>query len=439
MRIFTFGLGCLGLVLGATFGTQAQSYTSYFTGNTENVDVEPDFGLCLMGGGGESDQAMAWWLEKANGGDVVVIRTSGSDGYNNYMYSQLGVEVNSVETIVFHSAEAANDPYVVDKLNHAEAIWMAGGDQATYISMWQDTPVQEAINNLINVKGGPVGGISAGMAVMGQAYFPAIAGSVNSESALNNPFSSQMQFGYDDFISAPFMENVITETHLNDPNRIRYGRVTAFLARLGYDQGVRPLAMGSNEFCAIAIEEDGLARAFGEFPDFDDDYVYFLQANCVEPSAPEILEAGLPLTWIRDQEAVKVYRVPSTDTGANYFDLNTWADGEGGEWENWYVEAGDLVRDTDAEATDCILSVRQKAPKLDVRLYPNPAQTQLIVQAQAQQWRYQIFDLSGRLLLQGIQTGGQAQLNVSALASGLYKISIEADNAYFSASFVKID
>lgn len=429
----------MGLVLGTAFDTQGQSYTSYFTGNTENVDVEPDFGLCLMGGGGESDQAMAWWLSKANGGDVVVIRTSGSDGYNNYMYSQLGVEVNSVETIVFHSAEAANDPYVVDKLNNAEAIWMAGGNQATYISMWQDTPVQEAINNLINVKGGPVGGISAGMAVMGQAYFPAIAGSVNSESALNNPFSSQMQFGYDDFIHAPFMENVITETHLNDPTRIRYGRVTAFLARLGYDQGIRPLAMASNEYCAIAIEEDGLARAFGEFPDYDDDYVYFLQANCVEPSAPEILESGQPLTWIRDDEAVKVYRVPATETGTNYFDLNTWADGEGGEWENWYVEAGDLMRDTGAEATDCILSVRQKMPQLDVHLYPNPAQYQLTVQTEALQWRYQIFDLSGRLLLQGIETGGQAQVNVGALARGLYKISIEADNAYFSASFVKID
>ena len=43
---------------------------------------------------------MQWFLEQANGGDVLVLRASGSDGYNQYLYNDLGINVNSVESIV---------------------------------------------------------------------------------------------------------------------------------------------------------------------------------------------------------------------------------------------------------------------------------------------------------------------------------------------------
>lgn len=38
----------------------------------------------------ECDEAMKWFLNLANGGNVLVLRASGSDGYNNYFYSELG-------------------------------------------------------------------------------------------------------------------------------------------------------------------------------------------------------------------------------------------------------------------------------------------------------------------------------------------------------------
>ncbi|MCA1752540.1 MAG: T9SS type A sorting domain-containing protein, partial [Flavobacteriales bacterium] len=385
------------------------------------------------------DEAMEWFLERANGGDVVVIRTSGSDGYNDYMFSGLGVTLNSVETIVFNSAEAANDPYVIERLNGAEAIWMAGGNQATYVNFWKDTPVQDAINNLVNVKQGVLGGTSAGMAVMGQAYFPALGGSVNSETALNNPFTPGMLFGYDDFIQAPFMENVITETHLNDPDRIRYGRITGFLARIGHDYGFRPLGMASNEYCAIVIGSDGIARAYGDFPEFDDDFVYFLQANCVTPRTPEILEADQPITWIREGEAVKVYQVPATPSGENFFNVNTWNEGEGGAWENWTVEDGALVRETDATAPECVLSVNSQDKAVDALIFPNPAKDHIRVRSDLERWDYRIFDVSGRLLLSGQNVHGEGAIPVNALSPGLYKLSIQSGNAYFSGTFVKYD
>ncbi|MFT4801282.1 MAG: hypothetical protein ACI93N_001052, partial [Flavobacteriaceae bacterium] len=82
----------------------AQNYTSYFTGDTTDVTTNHQYGVCLMGGATEHDEAMKWFLLKADGGDVVVLRASGSDGYNDYFYSELGITINSVETLVINNA-----------------------------------------------------------------------------------------------------------------------------------------------------------------------------------------------------------------------------------------------------------------------------------------------------------------------------------------------
>lgn len=68
------------------------------------------------------------------------------------MYSQLGVVVNSVQTIVFNQAAASFDPYVIRQLANAEALWFAGGDQWDYVSYWKNTPIDSTINYLINTK-----------------------------------------------------------------------------------------------------------------------------------------------------------------------------------------------------------------------------------------------------------------------------------------------
>ena len=53
-------------------------------------------GTCIMGGATEDDNAMRWFLDRVNGGDVVVIRVTGSNGYNNYLYNLSGtVQPNS--------------------------------------------------------------------------------------------------------------------------------------------------------------------------------------------------------------------------------------------------------------------------------------------------------------------------------------------------------
>ncbi|MCB0637011.1 MAG: cyanophycinase, partial [Lewinella sp.] len=119
MKHYLFLLTLLG-----SAGLAAQSYTSYFSGNETDAQTQPQGGVCMMGGATEHDNAMRWFLQRADGGDVLVLRASGADGYNSYLYSELGETVNSVETIVFNNASAATEPYVQQAIQQAEAIWL---------------------------------------------------------------------------------------------------------------------------------------------------------------------------------------------------------------------------------------------------------------------------------------------------------------------------
>ena len=420
------------LAIGAALFSTGQTYLSERLGSDTDLNVEPDFGLCMMGGAGETDEAMIWFLEKANGGDVLVIRANRIGGYNDYLFSELGVSLNSVETISFESANAATDPYVLQRLNEAEAIWMAGGNQATYASYWKDTEVMDALNNLLNFRGGALGGLSAGMAILAEAYFPATLGSLTSEEALDDPLDNTVLIGYDDFIQAPFLEQTITETHFNDPDRIRYGRIMGFMARLKNDQSFRPKAIASNEYCAVTIDEDGIARAWGEFPEYDDDYVYFLQENLIEQGGPEVLEQDVPLTWIRGEEAVKVYKVPGTIGGENFFDLNTWETGEGGTWENWWVDNGELFM-----AMGDPLSTEESEFK-EISIYPNPTADFLNLPLElTTRDRYEIFDGSGRISLSGNFNDG-SRIGVADLPEGFYVVRVMNEDRALISRFLKI-
>ena len=61
----------------------SQDYVEYKTGSTTDITTDHKSGVCLMGGRTEQDDAMRWFLNQTEGGDVVVLRASGSDGYND--------------------------------------------------------------------------------------------------------------------------------------------------------------------------------------------------------------------------------------------------------------------------------------------------------------------------------------------------------------------
>ena len=163
----------------------AQGYTVYNTGATEDGAFEASGGVCLMGGASENDEGMTWFLERAGGGDVLVLRASGSDGYNDYLYSDLGVDVHRVTTVVCQSVSASSNAEVLALVEGAEAIWFAGGDQADYHQLWQNTPLNDAINEGIATRNVVVGGTSAGMAILGGLRFTAANGTVYNLSLIH--------------------------------------------------------------------------------------------------------------------------------------------------------------------------------------------------------------------------------------------------------------
>jgi len=331
----------------------AQDYIEYATGSTTDATTNHSFGICLMGGSSESDEAMKWFLNKTDGGDIVVLRASGSDGYNDYMYSELGVTINSVTTFVINNVNGAIDSYVLDKVAKAEGIWFAGGDQFNYVSYFKDNAMEDALNTFINTKQGVIGGTSAGMAILGNYYFDAANGSVTSDQALVNPYTARVSLGYDDFLKVPFLESTVTDTHYDA--RSRRGRHSVFLARFANDNGMRSFGIASNERTAVCVDADGKASVFGSYPSHES-YAYFLQANCTSEFDPETCESGTPLTWNRSNEAIKVYKVTGKTTGENYFDLTDWNTGFGGTWENWYIDNGAFFN-TGTTNPNCLLSL----------------------------------------------------------------------------------
>jgi cyanophycinase-like exopeptidase len=412
----------LFLLLAPTL-LSAQGYTRYFTGDTTDVMTQPTPGIVLAGGGGDNDEAMRWMLERADSGDVVVLRASGSDGYNPYFFSELGVYVNSVETIRFDNAAAANDPYVASQIRNAECLFFAGGDQYDYLSYWKDTPVQDAINYLINEKGVPVGGTSAGMAILGNWYYAPSGSSLTAEEALSDPFHPDYEvLGQNDFLHLPYLDNTITDTHYEQ--RERPGRHMGFLARMAETAQSRSFGIAANEYTAVCIDENGLARAFGEYPEYEEDVVFFLQANCQDEFLPEVMEAGTPLTWNRGQSAVKVYALPARVEGSGSMDLTDWQSVQGGEWQNWYVEAGELVRipETNGNCADVINSATEAAAPSKLSVFPNPASGQLFWQWKGQQsvQQLRLRSITGQVVRDWL--GVLGPLELTGLASGVYTL-----------------
>jgi cyanophycinase-like exopeptidase len=418
-------------------GLSAQSYTSYFTGSPLDVITNSMGGVCMMGGATEHDEAMKWFLQRAGGGDILVIRASGSDGYNDYLFTDLGITVNSVETIVFNNSTASNDPYVQQKIMQAEAIWMAGGDQWDYFSYWRNTAVDSLINDGIANRNMVIGGTSAGMAVLGEHYFSAQSGTVTSTMALANPYHTAVTVQSDPFLEVDYMDNVITDTHYDNPDR--KGRHVVFLARLLQDDGWRGRGIACDEYTAVCVDENGLARAFGEYPAYDED-IYFLQVNCNPDDVftPESCVSGTPLDWDWAGAPVIVYNVKGTMAGTHTFDLTDWKTGSGGEWLYWSVDNGTFV-ETPGAAPNCLLSLNEQNSER-TRVFPNPGNSELKLKFTSNDKRkIQVLDINGRLLITESTTGYSCLISTESLDVGTYQVRIHHPKFVDTIEWIKVD
>jgi cyanophycinase len=279
------------------------SYTYFRVGNANDVATATTAGTVLMGGGTDVDAAFQWMCGKAGNGDFLVIRATGTDAYNPYI-QDLCQGVNSVATLIIPSAAAANDPGVAAIMQNAEAIWIAGGDQSNYINFWTGTPVQSILNAKIAAHV-PVGGTSAGMNVLTQFVYSALApqGATSSQS-LADPFNRYLTFARD-FANVASQVGVIGDPHF--VTRDRMGRDLAFLCRVaanGWSNAPRGVAV--DEQTALLIDGAGQATLVGNSK------AYFLQA----PGPAQVCAAKTPLTYLN----IAVQRIDTSGT----FNFGNW-------------------------------------------------------------------------------------------------------------------
>lgn len=420
----------------------AQSYTSYFLGNTFDANVAAAGGICLMGGATENDNAMRWFLQQANGGDVLVLRASGANGYQNYLYSELGIPVNSVETIVCHQPAASFDPYVLQKISQAEAIWFAGGNQWNYVSYWRNTPVDSLLRIAISERRIVVGGTSAGMAILGKYYFSAANGSVSSASALSNPYATQVTVDSNRFLEIPLMRDVITDTHFDNPDR--RGRLVAFLARIRNDYDIAAKAIACDEYTAVCVDSNGIARIFGGYPTYDDN-AWFVQTNCeLSDQNPENCSPGAQLSWNLDGKALKVLQIKGTEEGSNNFDLNDWLSYSNGQWFEWSVNNG-VFQQRPANPPFCQPSGMNSNSEGNAPiLFPNPTRDFITISWDKEvpsKLRINIVDCFGRIHKQIFmpKIHETLEIQISDLPSGVYNLILVSDgSAIAGKSFIKI-
>ena len=430
MKIFLL-IVCLSL--GGVFCAGAQSLGR--VGSPADVNTAVSAGTVLMGGGADVDAAFTWMIDKSGGGDFVVIRATGTDAYNSYIYG-LG-SANSVETFLIASRELANDSAVVQAVRKAEALFFAGGDQNDYISFYRGTALGSALNYLANVKHIPVGGTSAGMAIQGSVYYDGIT-NVVSEEVLLNPYRSGTGIHYNDFLHNPFLQRTICDTHFNTKGgttdngiRGRQGRMMSFLARMITDSSMADVkGIACDEKTAVCIDQDGIAMVVGLGK------AYFLRQWC---AAPETCVQGQPLTWTN---GARVYVIPgpgnytAIPATAKSVDLKDWTTVSGGTYEYWTVDSGILtLGQTTGTPSVCNLAgVANPAEEDDICVYPNPTTGRITVLS-AEPFHnssIKLYNILGVIVCKkDNQNGDQINVDASGLPRGTYILEInQKDNKY---------
>lgn len=303
MKRFAALLAALLLVQPAVAAKPPGTSKTYFrVGNpTDATGVSTEAGTVLMGGSMDVDAAFTWLCSRAAGGDLLVIRATGTDAYNPYIRA-LCPGLNSVATLIIGSLTEANSNFVSNAIRDAEIVWIAGGDQSNYVNYWTGTAVQARLGDHL-LAGEPIGGTSAGMAVLTQFIYSALGSQgATSTQALADPYNKYMTFARD-LVSIPALAGVIGETHFVP--RDRMGRTLAFLCRT-YKAGwtTTPRAIAVDEETALLVDGRGSGTVVAT-PTAATGNVYF-----IEGGAPEVCERRTPLTYTN----VAVRRFTAGDT-----------------------------------------------------------------------------------------------------------------------------
>jgi cyanophycinase len=137
------------------------------------LDLTPPLpgSLVICGGGDIPDSVMLRFIELAGGpaARIVFIPTAAegadSDEADEDLLFFRQQDLASLSVLHTRDRQVANNPDFVSPLNQATGVWLAGGCQRLLADVYQGTKVDEALRKLFQ-RGGTIGGISAGAAVM---------------------------------------------------------------------------------------------------------------------------------------------------------------------------------------------------------------------------------------------------------------------------------
>lgn len=269
----------------AQAATRGPGFAYYAIGDVHARRVEPtQQGLLLSGGGDWVPAAFRWFVGKAGHGHIVIISAYGGGEDGQQFYRAIG-GVESVETLAFSDRKASFDPELLSILRHADGLFIAGGDQAKYVRFWKGTPVARILDQQIR-SGKPVGGTSAGLAILGFAGYGAMdGGSIDSATALRDPAGPAVTM-VGDFLHMPYLTHVVTDTHFTARNRL--GRLIAFVARERMSGDPQAVGLGVDQGTALCVDSRGIGHLFTT----DGGFAWLLQPA----SSPHVVR-GQPLDY----------------------------------------------------------------------------------------------------------------------------------------------
>ena len=216
--------------------------------------------LLLVGGGGESyndwsDAPYRWLVTHAPNRKILVLHYADTTTFFTGYFPWLSP--CTVGNRAITTTAAANDSAMYRFIIGFDGVFLRGGDQWQYVTLWRGTLVEQAIRE-VYWRGGVVGGTSAGEAVLGEIVFDARTTSVAPRTALRTPLAAGITLTDDFLLLGP---GFIADSHFFERGRL--GRLPAFLALYKQQKGREIAGVGIDANTSLAIGPDGTGEVMG--------------------------------------------------------------------------------------------------------------------------------------------------------------------------------
>jgi cyanophycinase len=265
------------------------------------ADPRPPGPVVLAGGGaeGDADDAAAWssrlyphlWdAGDVTGDGVVTVAILSTAAETDWLPNALvALGADAAFNLQVASRAAADDDALSTLFSDVDAVFLKGGDQGAYYDLWNDTVLDELLHEVHAVRGGGIGGTSAGAMSMAEFAFAGGQDLITTD-VLEDARSALLDDRdggsgvHADFLGA--VPGYVIDTHFTQ--RARLGRLAGILAQAADEHGAAVLGgLGCEEQTGVWIR-DGRATVVGVGA------VTLLRPDAAHPP---LRDEGVPLTW----------------------------------------------------------------------------------------------------------------------------------------------